>query len=317
MQPPKLTTEKQNETVAIFMGTYNGDQFLREQLDSIYAQTYTHWELWVSDDGSNDNTHHILKDYQARLGSDRFFITEGPKKGFSANFLSLTCNHQQKASYYAFSDQDDIWEPNKLQTAMDWFKTISQTEPALYCGRTTLIDATNTMIGHSPLFKKHPSFLNALIQNIGGGNTMVFNQQTIELLQKAGKNLTIVAHDWWVYLLVTGAGGIVYYDAHPALRYRQHGKNLIGSNVGILAKVYRIKMMCRGVLKDWNDLNFKALQSVKHLLTQKNQQILVDIMTARQMSFMPRVLKIKRTGIYRQTLLGNIALLVAAFLNKI
>jgi hypothetical protein len=92
---------------------------------------------------------------------------------------------------------------------------------------------------------------------------------------------------------------------------------LIGSNVGILAKVYRIKMMCRGVLKDWNDLNFKALQSVKHLLTQKNQQILVDIMTARQMSFMPRVLKIKRTGIYRQTLLGNIALLVAAFLNKI
>ena len=188
--------------IAIFMSTYNGQAYLSGQLDSIGTQTYKNWELWVSDDGSIDNTLQILKDYQNRMGDNRFFIYAGPRKGFSANFLSLVCKKNSDADYYAYSDQDDIWAPDKLQQAINWLNTISKEIPALYCARTKLVNKHGKAIGSSPLFKKNPGFLNALVQNVAGGNTMVFNRAALNLLRTAGDKINVVAYDWWTYLLV-------------------------------------------------------------------------------------------------------------------
>jgi glycosyltransferase involved in cell wall biosynthesis len=306
--------------VVIFMGTYNGERYLAEQLNSICSQTHKNWTLSVSDDGSNDNTRNILQDYQHRLGENMLFIKSGPCKGFSANFLSLVCQNNInniEGYYFAFSDQDDIWQPKKLQQAVKWLNTIPEEVPALYCARTRLINQDGTFIGRSPLFKKNPGFLNALIQSVGGGNTMVFNKTALNLLREAGENINIVAHDWWAYMVVSGAGGVVFYDPESTLLYRQHDKNLIGSNIGWRARLNRVLMLFNGRFKQWNEINFQALLSIKHLLTEENKAILMKIIAARNTGPISRMMTIQQLGLYRQTLLGNIGLKTAALFNKI
>src|SRR5690606_25344152 len=96
--------------------------------------------------------------------------------------------------------------------------------------RTLLVDDKNTEIGMSQLFKRPPSFPNALMQNIAGGNTMVFNADLRRVLGSAPPR--VVIHDWWLYLATTACDGLVRYDPEPSLRYRQHGDNLIGMNIG-------------------------------------------------------------------------------------
>lgn len=305
-----------HQKVVILMCTYNGQRYLSEQLESICAQNHKDWELWVSDDGSTDDTYQILQNFQNRF-NDRVFIYAGPRKGFSANFLSLVCKQNLTGTYYAYSDQDDIWQPNKLQQALDWLNTIPIEKPVLYCARTKIVNEQGDEVGLSPLFKRRPGFLNALIQNIGGGNTMVFNNATLNLLREAGEGINIVAHDWWTYMVVTGAGGEVFYDSRPTLDYRQHGNNLIGVNTGWLARCGRVSLLFKGRFKTWNNSNFKALESIQHRLTDENRQVLIDLGEARKCGLLSRMIRIGRIGIYRQTFLGNIGLTAAAFFNKI
>lgn len=102
-------------SVAILMGTFNGEKYLAEQLDFLEAQTVTNWRLYVSDDGSTDATLDIIHRYQSKWGTDKIQYRLGPQKGFAQNFLSLACDTSIKADYYAFCDQDDVWLPEKLR----------------------------------------------------------------------------------------------------------------------------------------------------------------------------------------------------------
>lgn len=199
--------------VAILLCTYHGQHYLAEQLESFAAQSHKNWEVWASDDGSQDETHAILKAHQEKWPEGRLSIHFGPAEGFAANFLSLTCKASIEADYYAYSDQDDVWEADKLERAVRWLETIPPNMPALYCGRTRLVDADNNEIGLSPLFSKLPSFANALMQNIGGGNTMVFNNAARALLREAGEDTPVITHDWWAYMVVSGCGGKCFTTA--------------------------------------------------------------------------------------------------------
>jgi glycosyltransferase involved in cell wall biosynthesis len=306
-----------SKKVAILLCTYQGQQYLTEQLDSYAAQTYTDWELWVSDDGSKDDTHRILESYKTAWPQHRLTVTYGPRKGFAANFLSIACNPSISADYYSFSDQDDVWDSVKLERAVQWLDTVAPDRPALYCARTQLVDCNDEDIGCSPLFKRPPGFNNALVQNIAGGNTMVFNNAARELLIKAGPAIDVVAHDWWVYQVVSGCGGKVHYDPRPSLRYRQHGGNLIGANGGLEAKLVRIRMLFQGQLKDWNDRNIVALNSLRSWMSPDALRTLERFEAARQGSILARTVGIYRMGIYRQSFLGNLGLLAAALFNKI
>lgn len=303
--------------VAILLCTYHGQHYLSEQLDSIEGQTHGNWEVWVSDDGSHDNTHTILERYQEKWGNGRISINYGPAEGFVSNFLSLACRIDIQAEFYAFSDQDDIWEADKLQRAVAWLRSVPEGVPALYCSRTRLVDAGNRDIGLSPLFSKPPSFANALIQSIAGANTMVFNEAARRLLCKAGENVEVVSHDSWAYMVVTGCGGVVNYDAYPSLRYRQHDNNAVGTNSTWAARLVRIRMLWRGHLRTWNDRHLVALQHLHSHLTPESRRTLDLLAQARKRSLVPRLIGLKKSGIYRQTLLGNLGLLAAAIFKKI
>lgn len=309
---------KQNPTrpsVAVLMCTLQGERFLVEQLESIRTQQGVDVQLWVSDDGSTDNTTNIIKQYQKDRDID-LTIVNGPRKGFAANFLSLVCRSEIQADYYAYSDQDDIWEPDKLTRAIELIRNEDVETPILYCSRTRLVDESGNELGFSPLFKKPPCFANALMQNIGGGNTMVMNKTARLLLVKAGEK-DIIAHDWWTYLLVSGAGGIVIYDSHPGVRYRQHEHNILGSNMEWSSRMARIRLLFRNQYKEWNDLNVHALLKSKHLLTNSNLITLKRFCSARKTWQLPRIYLLTKAKVYRQTLLGNLGLVVAVLLNKL
>lgn len=273
--------------------------------------------LWVSDDGSKDGTYAIFNQALKAWGKDKISIHNGPKKGFCANFLSLTCRTDIQADYYAYSDQDDIWQSDKLARALAVLKTMPADVPALYCSRTLLVDAGDRPICMSPLFTKPPSFANALMQNIGGGNTMVFNDAARKLLIEAGEAMNVITHDWWTYLLVSGCGGQVFYDAEPTVRYRQHEYNLVGMNSSMSARLKRIIQLFKGKFREWTDLNVAAINSTRVHLTPKNQQILDQFVVARQQPLLRRMLALKSSGIYHQTLFGKLGLIAAAVFNKV
>ncbi len=302
--------------VAILMGTKNGGKFLAEQLQSIADQTHTNWSLFISDDGSTDDTKEIV----ARFAHDcpqRVDVRRGPENDACANFLSLATDPSIEADYFAFSDQDDIWHPDKLQRALIWLVTVPAQIPALYCGRTELMTADGRIYGLSTLFSCPPAFQNALVQSLGGGNTMLFNRAAKELLETVGR-IEVVLHDWWLYQLVSAAGGAVRYDPRPAVKYRQHRHSLIGSNLGWRARFARIRMTLNGRFHYWIATNIAALERVpSHLIQPQNRIVLALFTKATTSGLFRRLMYYKRSGVYRQTLLDNIGMVVAAIMNKL
>lgn len=303
--------------VAVLLCTMQAQHFLAEQLNSIATQSHPSWSIWASDDGSNDYTHDILEYYQSHWGEERISIHAGPAEGSTANFLSLTCRADIEADYFAYADQDDIWEADKLERAVAWLKTVPDHIPALYGSRTLLVDARNQHIGYSPLFERPASFKNALVQSIAGGNTMVFNRAARELLRKAGEDVEAVTHDWWAYMLVSGCGGRVHYDEHPTVRYRQHANNQFGSNISLRAHAKRLMQLLQGRFRGWVNRNLVALERVRPLLTAENQQVLDEFIAARRRWVGARLMALRRSGIYRQTTLGNIGIALAALIHRL
>jgi glycosyltransferase involved in cell wall biosynthesis len=303
--------------VAILMCTYNGMQFLAEQLNSFERQTHLNWTLCVSDDGSQDGTLEFLRNSNIHRKAGRLRVVMGPQRGFVANFLSLTCRAEIHADFYAWSDQDDIWKEDKLQKALAWLQTIPSHTPALYSGRTELICESGTPCGYSPKFSRPPHFSNALVQNMGGGNTMVFNQAARALLQEAGDSLVVPSHDWWAYQLISGAGGAVYYDPEPMVLYRQHDENLIGTNSSWVARLQRLRMVFQGRFCEWNDQNIHALETMHRHLSPEHQVTLGQFKAARSQNLLLRIAGFKQAGLYRQTLFGNLGLILATLLKKI
>lgn len=299
------------------MGTYNGEAYLAEQLLSIENQSHKNWRLIISDDGSTDGTLDIAKAFQDSWGKNKLEIRQGPKLGFCKNFLSLATDPTIKADFYAFADQDDVWMVDKLKIALDYFNTANSVDwPRVYCGRTQIVDEDLKFLGYSPLFSLPRSFRNALVQSIAGGNTMVFNQGAKALLEKAGL-LTVVSHDWWVYQLIKGAGGVVFYDPEPTILYRQHDSALVGSNSNIKAKIGRFSFALNGRFKQWNSINYEALLSVFTLLSKDNQDILTTFGKFRGGKLKDRIRLLEVCGLYRQTWQGTLSLWFATLINKI
>jgi hypothetical protein len=179
------------------------------------------------------------------------------------------------------------------------------------------VDDLNRYIQPTLGFKKPRTFQNALVQNIAGGNTMVFNEMARQLFIKATQHKNIRAHDWLMYQVVTACGGIVHYDERPTLRYRQHTKNMIGMNVGLKARVSRFKLMLLGRYRTWNYHNMEALGLIYSHMTTQNQFTLDAFKAAGSASLVKRLLFLKQSGVYRQTCLENIGLILSALLNKI
>ena len=130
------------EKVAVLMSTYNGEQFLREQLDSILDQENVDLNLYVRDDGSNDHTIDILSEYADKHSNVHFY--RGDKNlGACGSFLELL-SKEYDADYFALADQDDIWDKDKISVAIEKLKTLPADKPALYHSNLRIVDQDGT-----------------------------------------------------------------------------------------------------------------------------------------------------------------------------
>lgn len=303
--------------VAILLCTFNGGRFLAQQIESFLGQTFRNWTLFVSDDGSTDSTVSILRSYQKHLGFERLVIFEGPQRGFAENFMSLVRRVPGKFSFYAFSDQDDVWHNDKLANAVNALAVTDSNKPALYCSRTRLVDEGLQPIGYSPAFRRPPAFRNALVQSLAGSNTMLLNPSALILLSKVPKNSVIVAHDWLAYILVTACNGTVVYDLAPSLDYRQHQDNVIGANSNLRSRIRRLQKTLSGRFSEWSSANIQILNYLRAEMTDENIKVLDQFKTARMASLPRRVICLFKSGVYRQTFGGTLSLILAVLLKKI
>ncbi len=178
------------------------------------------------------------------------------------------------------------------------------------------MDGGDKILGFSPLFRRPPSFANALCQSLAGGNTMVFNRAARELLCRAFP-VRVVSHDWWMYLLVSGHGGVIRYDPVPSVRYRQHGSNLVGSNHSLRAQLRRFRQLLAGEFRRRDDINLAALAAHAELLATDSRATLHAFRAARQAgSRRERLRRLRQAGIHRQSRLHTAALYLAAVLDR-
>ncbi len=304
-----------DQSVLIVMGTYQGERFLREQLDSLAGKTHRDWRLYASDDGSTDKTRKIVEKF-ATTSSNDVILIDGPRQGCVVNFLTAI-GRAPGTDYYAFCDQDDIWEPDKLERAVSILQSVPESRSALYCGRTRIVDEAARPIGLSPAFVRPPSFANALVQSIGGANTMVMNSAARDLLRAAGVDDDVVSHDWWAYQLVSGSGGYVYYDLEPKVRYRQHHSNQSGANNTLGARVKRLRLLFQGHFKTWTDRNIRALSWARQVLTAESGAMIGALVEVRTSPIPRNVIFLSRSGLCRQTPMSTFALRVAAAFGKL
>lgn len=209
--------------ICVLMSTYNGDQFLEEQIESILKQKNVKIELLVRDDGSNDKTQSILDKYKNR-GQLSWY--NGKDLGCANSFWDLILN-SPNADYYAFADQDDYWLDNKLARAVEILEKKEPKIPLLYFSKKTIVDQELNPIDTEDEPVRGVSLEYSLLKGFAAGCTMVFNKRLLDLLLLY-KPKVMTMHDSWI-LKVAGATGEVIYDSKSYILYRQHGNNTIGS----------------------------------------------------------------------------------------
>ncbi|MDD3362868.1 MAG: glycosyltransferase family 2 protein [Hespellia sp.] len=225
----------EDEQVAIMMATYNGANFIREQLDSIVEQTYANWKLFVRDDGSTDETMSILEEYQQKSGGKIVILKELPGGGSAnANFAVIWkwVKENEDFSYYMFCDQDDYWLEDKVKNSLDIMKMNEDVnKPFLIHTDLKVVDDNLNVICDS--FAKYRNLnmniqdLNhLLIQNNITGCTMLWNRTLNDMLYLDNKSVAM--HDWWMSTVTSMFGTIIYIPTATIL-YRQHLENVVGA----------------------------------------------------------------------------------------
>ncbi len=222
-----------NPTIAVLIATYNGEKFLKQQLDSILTQTYQNFKIYISDDKSSDSTVEILKGYQNKYPNKLFYSVNEQNIGFVKNFekLLLECSE----NYISLSDQDDIWLKEKLEIQMHEMlklESINEKSACLVHSDLSMVDENNNLIKKSYFeyrsYKlKSQKDLGHLLGSSGiMGNTIVMNKKLRDLVLEFPNKLDV--HDYWIGL-VCELFGVRKTLNLQLVKYRIHGSNIMNS----------------------------------------------------------------------------------------
>ena len=220
-----------NPKVQILLATYNGENFLSEQIDSIINQEYKFWELLIHDDGSIDNTIQILKKYENDYPKQiRLLVDQKIFSSASKNFFHLIQNRSAEADLYCLCDQDDIWHKSKLRLIVKKYNRQDNKIPILIHSDLSLIDAKGKLLesSHNKLIKYQKNVITkqtSLYYNPVPGCAMSINSA---LANKISYSKYMVMHDWWILLSAVHQKTTIIYIKFPLVKYRQHSKNTLG-----------------------------------------------------------------------------------------
>ncbi len=217
------------EKVDILLATYNGEKYLREQIDSILNQTHTEFRLLISDDGSTDGTRDILNEYKEKDSRIEVFMQDN-NLGVVKNFEFLLKNVEAK--YYMFSDQDDIWKETKIEKSLN---KIEEGFDLVYSDLEVVDENLNVtyssywkLKGIYNKIKKYNNFESLYLNNFVTGCTIISKKELMDSFMPLPNTSKFVLHDYWISLILSQNGKISYIE-EPLIKYRQHKNNKVGS----------------------------------------------------------------------------------------
>lgn len=284
--------------VNILLSTYNGERFLAEQIKSIQEQTYTEWKLLIRDDGSTDQTRFIIEQFVAEDERIRFINTENEGNvGVIESFYRLL--KYEKADIYFFSDQDDVWLPEKVALSLAEAQKRPVEQPLMVYMDLTVVNQNLEVLFDSMIRSQshhaNTSLVEELTENTVTGGVAMVNHALAELWTDTED---IIMHDWYLALLATAFGELVYID-QPGELYRQHDNNVLGART--LSK--RIKKWVRPQLlfsMYWDLIRRSQKQAEKLLtmpLTTEKRAVVEAFVTVLDKGMLDRFHTLKQYGL--------------------
>lgn len=237
------------EKVCILLSTYNGETYLREQLESLVAQKKVELNLIVRDDGSKDGTVDILNEYAKKINwldmpkeLSEFHCSEGIGSSF-IHLLRYAVRTYPDTNYFGFADQDDVWFEDKVIRAIQKLKNFEK-EKALYFSKKKIVDQDLNVIRKDSL-SYHNNFCDFLSPNDAFGCTMLLTRAFAEMLLTAEVEKFPYLHDVFICKTALCTNVKIVYDEAETMYYRQHGNNVTGDRIPRLLTLVNIKKIFR------------------------------------------------------------------------
>ncbi|MGG1514054.1 glycosyltransferase family 2 protein [Paenibacillus oryzisoli] len=310
-------------TVDILLSTYNGEVYLLELLESLSSQTFSDWRLIVRDDGSNDHTLRILKQFEETSGHSVRIIDSAMNIGPCRSFLELLS--YSDASYVMFCDQDDVWLPNKIQCLLGivtkWEENHSKDVPVLVHSDLSVVDSSLRII--SPSFwryqkinSKRNQLHQLLVQNNVTGCSLLMNRKLADLTQTAEEG--IIMHDWWVGIIASAFGVILYTDDKTVM-YRQHDNNDTGAHLFfsfhyVLQNMIGLNFILSAIRTIEQANVFVRLYSI-HLKKQQ-LEVVEDYALLLKQNLLKRVLSCLKHRFCKDSFIRNIGFIIAILIMR-
>lgn len=301
--------------VDILLGTYNGESFLSEQINSIINQNHTDWKLIIHDDNSTDNTVSIIHQYVEDYPNKIIFLNDNISFGNALENFSYLLEHT-KASYIMFCDQDDVWLPNKIEITLVKIKETKKEFPDMPVLVHTDLKVVNSDLNilsdsywsYQGIDPDYDTLNRLLVQNVITGCTVMINKKLADMALPIPKGA--IMHDWWLGLVASSVGKIVYIDTATML-YRQHANNDTGAT----------RFNLSAILKQWKNLSYidlkkytvqaeELLSKYEENLNDEQKELLKAFISTDKQSWIQSKQTLLKYKILKQGIFRNIGLLL-------
>lgn len=307
--------------VDILMATFNGAQFLAQQIESILAQDYQSLRIVVRDDGSTDGTTGILNAYIKQY-PEKIALLDDASGHLGAGMGFMVLLQHSHADYVMFADQDDVWLQDKISMCMAEMKhseaVFGGNMPILIHTDLVVTDETLSVVSDSfwkyqGLSPECVSINRLLVQNVVTGCTIMMNRSLANLARPVDSGM--IGHDWWIGLLASAFGKIVYLPRATML-YRQHGKNTVGAikwNIsGMLGKLFDIDAhrMLADRLRKTRQQAARFSSAYGDILPQDTRQIILRYASLHELNYFSRIICVLRFRFFKIGIFRNIGMLL-------
>ncbi|MGT2716318.1 glycosyltransferase family 2 protein [Streptococcus respiraculi] len=288
--------------VHILLSTYNGERFLAEQIDSIRKQTFQDWTLLIRDDGSSDGTQQIIRDYC--LKDKRIFFIN-PDDTFNLGVIQSfhTLLKYERADYYFFSDQDDIWLPHKLELQLAAATAYEEERPLLVYTDLKVVGQDLAVMSESMIKTQsdhaNTQLVQELTENTVTGGVAMINHSLAELWT-GQEEYDLLMHDWYLALMAAALGNLVYID-EPTELYRQHEANVLGARTlkKRMQNWIRPQVLFTKYWKLIKDSQRQAKNLLALPLTAKDRELVENFVSIMEVPFVGRFKRLRTYG-YRK-----------------
>lgn len=308
--------------IHVLLSAYNGEKYIREQIDSILGQTWENVVLYVRDDGSSDGTLSILREYESE---GRLILEAGANVGFIKSFFWLV-EHCGNADYYAYADQDDVWLPTKLEMAIERMEAETRRDdgdedeqlPLLYFSNYDLCDEGLNFIScaEPETVQKQPNFRNAIVDCMPLGFNSVFNHAAMALMREHIPRYSC-GHDWWTYMVCQGMGRVIY-DARRTVKHRRTGNNVSAGGMHFIQfQIWRIKKFVVGrYFRNIRIMLAEYWQVYRDRLSEEDRKLL-SLFVRRRYNLIAALKKVFYPHMFRQNMVDELMLRFLFLIGRI